>query len=586
MAHRSFARNAFSLSLVGGIVLAAAMSGASCTPEPRAAGSTGSSTNAGGSGGAGGGTAGSGASNTGGEGGGFIDPGTGPFGDFPMAPVVLDGLEPGIATLFGNTPGMDSGGPCLSEPHDDAMFPRNWTPLFFEWAPPPDQNIFELKLEVDNQLRPLIVYTAQPLFTMDVGMWKNLTTHSAGHDVKITLRGARFENGALTVPPSTGASIVVHIAPVAAPGSVVYWTSTGGTSFQGFTIGDTVSKTVLSPTMAGATSTGGTTTCVSCHTSSPDGKLIIYSRDADNGTRAIDARYVTGGVPGPEVISPSALALLGRNKQTAPVLTPSHYSANDAVAVSILSDPNLNAGRYEIVWTDLHAADTNGWGILARNGDPRFVASSPAWRRDGNEIAYVTSAAGGEGVIAAPGGGDPTMDINTIPYNNRAGGDAKGFPGASDPNYHEFYPVYSPDDTFLAFNRTDNAPLDSYNEPAAEVFIVPGNGGTAVRLRANDPVACTGLVSPGLTNAWARWAPKAEAFDGLKYYWVVFSSNRRQAAALRPQLYVAAVVTKVEGGSEVIQMEYPAIYVTAQDAGGNNHTPAWDFFEVAQIPPK
>jgi hypothetical protein len=95
--------------------------------------------------------------------------------------------------------------------------------------------------------------------------------------------------------PFVGASGVVHIAPVAAPGSVVYWTSTGGTSFQGFTIGDTVSKTVLSPQLAGPTSTGGNTGCVSCHTSSPDGKLIIYSRDADDGTRAIDARYVTGG---------------------------------------------------------------------------------------------------------------------------------------------------------------------------------------------------------------------------------------------------------------------------------------------------
>jgi len=582
MAHRNFARNSFTLSLVGGIVMAAAMSSASCTTEPRSTGGNGASSNAGGAGG----TGGSGGSNTGGDGGGFIDPNTGPFGDFPMAPVVLDGLEPGIVTLFGNTPGMDSGGPCLSEPREDAMFPRNWTPLFFEWAAPVDQNIFELKLEVDNQLRPLIVYTTQPLYTMDVGVWKNLTTHSAGHDVKITLRGARLENGALTVPPSVGASIVVHIAPVAAPGSVVYWTSTGGTSFQGFTIGDTGSKTVLSPTMAGGTSTGGATTCVSCHTSSPDGKLIIYSRDADNGTRAIDARYVTGGVPGPEVISPNALALLGRNKQTAPVLSPSHYSAGDAVAISILFDPTAIGGRYEIVWTDLHTPDMSGWGVLARNGDPRVVASSPAWRRDGNEIAYVTSAAGGEGVIAAPDAADPTMDINTIPYNNRAGGDAKGFPGASDPNYHEFYPVYSPEDTFLAFNRTDNAPLDSYNEPAAEVFIVPGNGGSPTRLRANDPVACTGLVSPGLTNAWARWAPKAEAFDGLKYYWVVFSSNRRQAAALRPQLYVAAVVTKMEGGAEVIQMDYPAIYVTAQDAGGNNHTPAWDFFEVEQIPPK
>ena len=64
------------------------------------------------------------------------------------------------------------------------------------------------------------------------------------------------------------------------------------------------------------------------------------------------------------------------------------------------------------------------------------------------------------------------------------------------------------------------------------------------------------------------------------------SSNRRQAAGLKPQLYISAVVTKVEAGIETLAAEYPAIYVTAQDASGNNHTPAWDFFEVQQIPPK
>ncbi|HMY17102.1 MAG TPA: hypothetical protein PKA58_12335 [Polyangium sp.] len=581
MANHKTHFHSLTLGLVGTIATAAALSGASCSSDPTNSSSNSSSSGAGGS--AGGGSSSSG---QGGDGGGFIDPGTGPFGDFPKAPVVLDGLDPAIATLFGDASGMPTGGPCLSEPPMDAMFPRNWTPLFFEWSSPPELNVFELRLEVDNQVNPLIIYTTQPFVTMDAAVWKGLAGHSAGKDVKVTIRGAHLENGALTVGPSTGTTGAIHIAPVAAPGSVVYWTSTGGTSFQGFTIGDTTSKTVLSPPMAGPTSTGGNTTCVSCHTSSPDGKLIIYSRDADNGTRAVDARYVTGGVPGPDVISPSALALLGRNKQTAPVLSPAHYSPSDAVAISILSDPALNGGRYEIVWTNLHATDGNGWGVLARNGDPRFVASSPAWRRDGNEIAYVTSAAGGEGVIASVNPADPTMDINTIPYNDRAGGDAKPFPGASDPNYHEFYPVYSPDDTFLAFNRTDNTPPDSYSEPAAEVFIVPGAGGTPTRLRANDPPACTGLVSPGLTNAWARWAPKAETYQGLKYYWVVFSSNRRAAASLRPQLYVAAVVTKADAGAESLVAEYPAIYATAQDAGGNNHTPAWDFFEVEQIPPK
>jgi hypothetical protein len=501
--------------------------------------------------------------------------------------VVQDGLPANVPDLFDGAPGSDTGGPCLSEPALDAMIPRNWTPLFFEWQGPPEQNVFEIRLRVDNQLNELVLYTAQPTFTMSTEMWNALASHSAGHDVEVTLRGATLESGALTAGPFLGASGPIHIAPVNAPGSVVYWTSTGGTSFQGFTIGDKNSVTVLTPAAAGNTSTGGATTCVSCHTSSPDGKLVIYTRDADNATRSIDARRVDGsGPPSPEEVSPSALALLGRNKQAAPVMSAAHYSASDAVAISIFIDPVLTANRYEIIWTDLHAADQNGWGILARNGDPRQVAS-PAWRRDGTAIAYVSSENAGEGVVSDVGA-DGVMDIYTVPYNNRAGGDAAPLPGASDPAYREFYPVYSPSDTLLAFNRTDQ-PVNSYNQPSAEVLVVPGNGGAATRLRANDPPACTGLVSPGLTNSWARWAPSAEAVGDQRYYWLVFSSKRRLASnngmgALLPQLYIAAVVTTVSGGTETLAKEYPAVYVTSQSPGESNHTPAWDLFKVDDIP--
>jgi len=541
--------------------LAVAAAGASCGSGAGAGGSTSST-----------------ASANGGAGGSLFDPG--PFFDFPKDPIVDPALPPGVPGLFQGATGMDTGGPCLTEPALDAMIPRNWTPLFFEWTPPPGQDVFELRLSVKNQTNDLVVYTAQPSFTIDAAMWQSFVLHSAGADIAVTLRGAQLSGNMLGAGPFTGAKGVVHLAPVDAPGSVVYWTSTNGTSFQGFTIGDPKSVTVLTPASAGPTSSGGNTSCVSCHASSPDGKLIFYSRDADNGTRAIDVRRIDGtGAPSPLDVSPSALALLGRNKQTAPVLSAAHYAPADAVAVSVFVDPMLTAGRYELVWTDLHAADLNGWGILPRGGDGN-QAASPSWRHNGAAVAYVSSPIAGEGVVSD---GDP-MDIWTVPFNNRMGGMASPLPGASDPSFREFYPVYSPEDMFLAFNRTDQ-PVNSYDQPSAEVLVVPGQGGTALRLAANDPPACTGQKSPGLTNSWARWAPSALADkNGRKYYWLVFSSKRRVLAGLRPQLYVSAIVTATTGGVETIEKDYPALYVTSQDATQNNHTPAWDVFEVDKIP--
>jgi hypothetical protein len=130
--------------------------------------------------------------------------------------------------------------------------------------------------------------------------------------------------------------------------------------------------------------------------------------------------------------------------------------------------------------------------------------------------------------------------------------------------------VFAPTDALLAFNRSTTGVMRS--DPAAEVFVVPAAGGTATRVAANDPPACTGLASPGLTNTWPRWAPTADIAEGKRYYWLVFSSKRRAGIS---QLFVSAVVTKIDGSGETIEATYPALHVAAQPGDESNHTPAW-----------
>lgn len=518
-----------------------------------------------------------------GDGNPFVQPETGPttYSDFPTTPVVDPSLPANIATQFGDPDAGVAAAPCIAEPAADAMIPKNWTPLFLEYAAS-GANVYEIRITIDNQKNPGVFYVPTATYTLDQNTWKQIAAHSAGHDVNVSIRGGTLTGQTLSAVTAESTS-TVHIAPVDAPGSVVYWSSTGGTAFKGFTVGDMASKTVLTPTSAGASSANdGTTTCISCHTSSPDGAYIMYTRDTPTPNRAIDARTVVNATaPSAADISPSALALLGRDHQGAPIMNANHYSKTDAIALSILYNPAATGSSYyQLVWTDLHAPDQTAWGVLARTGDPNTGITSATWRHDGSAIAYVSSTSGGEAVVA----NGPTMDIYTVPYNNHAGGAATPLPGASDASYHEFYPVYSPNDTLLAFNRTDNTPANSYNQPAAELFVVPGNGGSALRLRANDPPTCTTLKSPGLTNAWPRWAPQSQSSGSLNYYWIVFSSKRRPATGLNPQLYVAAIVTKVSGNTETIYADYPAVYVLSQDPTQNNHTPAWDNFNVQGIP--
>jgi len=494
-----------------------------------------------------------------------LDAQSGPFADFPTTPVVDPTLPTDVPDLFG-VPDMPGGaGPCLTEPPIDAMFPTNWTPPLFEWNAPAGHNVFELRLHADNQTNDLVVYTDKPSFSLPKDTWELLALHSAGHAITVTVRSGALSGSMLTAGPSLGTSGDVHIAPVPAPGSIVYWTTSSGSALKGFRIGDTTVNTIVTPQLI-----NDGTNCVGCHVSSPDGKLTFLSRRGPTNSFSVTGRKVDGtaGPANAKEISPNALTLLARTNQTLPTLSKAHYSATDAVVLTAMANADTN-NRWEIVWTDL-LATSGGWGVVARNGDSRNAAT-PSFSHDGKTVAYTST----DQVIDGRTESTPT-DIYTVPYNDRQGGTATPLDGASDPNFHEYYPIFSPGDGLIAFNR---APVNvgTYNQPQAEIYLALSKGGGLTRLAGNDPSMCSGQTSPGLTNSWPRWAPESAEVGGKRYYWLVFSSTRRSA---NPQLYVSAVVTSTSGGAEQIEKTYPAIYVTAQPPAEANHTPAWDVFQI------
>jgi hypothetical protein len=231
------------------------------------------------------------------------------------------------------------------------------------------------------------------------------------------------------------------------------------------------------------------------------------------------------------------------------------------------------------------ATPGGGWGILQRTGDAHS-AGSPSWSHDGNTIAYSSTDVGvkdGRMDCSVPGVACAS-DVYLMPYGGTpghvggSGGAAKALPGAADGSYNEYYPAFSPDDALVAFNRVP-AGTSMYAQPLAEVYVVPSGGAPApVRLTANDPVACTGAVSPGVQNTWPRWAPSASVGpDGKVYYWVAFGSSRSPAAVGKQQIYGSAVVRDPATGSITT---YPAIYAWNQDPTMNNLIPAWDEFAI------
>ncbi len=574
--------------------------------------------------------------------------------DFVASPIIDSSPDDGspatpadAATHFSD-PGSMSGGPCLVEPPDGTLIPQNWLRPRFRFVPATGQNLFELRLHADRQINDLVVYTTSKTWKLPKSTWDKLRSSTWDEDITVTVRGVNRDDPSSKPTGTTGR---FRIAPAAASGAMIYWAAVGEFSgmswLEGFSPGDENVATVLdvsqvqlqiSRDQGGQLQTmgraPGAVQCIGCHVAVPDGNSVAFTdfwpwsgvvaSVQPNHTGEVPS-WLTGG--GAQAFSQPWLGITTFSKAV--------WSRNEFVAISSYGcKPSSMNGNQSwnpwsgqtctmqpnaaLAWFDLAsavpavsgsnssqlgagvAADMNkSFGFLMRNGDPRG-AEAPNWSHSGSTIVYVSTNAGQDGRLATG-----PADLYTVPYNARAGGDATPVRGASEPQWSEYYPAYAPNDQFIAFNRAPSGE-DMYYNPHSEVFVVPADGtAPATRLAANDPPACLGLRSPGLTNSWPKWSPDVEKCDnGLTYYWIIFSSSRdgdqfkssnlkTGGKVVTSQLYLTGMTVDASGQVAT----FPALYIWNQPmhyggknaafagASQSNHTPVWEVVSIPRPPP-
>jgi hypothetical protein len=557
--------------LAPALVLAALAALGACSATSSTSGS-GNAGNAGGAGGSVGGAGGAsgGAGGAGGELFGGMGGSMGPFLDFPAEPLVEAGAPAEGPALFGDPgAGAPSGGPCVTDPQDGALLPRNWLRPRFAWTPAGGQNLYELRVHAESQVHDLVVYTSATEWTMPAAMWAGLREHSSDEPLEVTLRAGVYDGATLSELAASPAQTLT-IAPAEAAGSIVYWTTSSGSALKGFLVGDEDVVTVLEPAQVDMPTTpGAEVTCVGCHTSTPDGKLASFVAQAPWSNVLASVESATAG-DAPAFLGAGAQAFLTSEVELGiHAYSGAHWQDGDRVMIT----PRGQLAASELVWVDLEATspgEGQAFGVLARTGDP-LGAGAPAWSHDGERIVYVSTDAQYTGRLDWG-----VADLWQVPYAGGLGGAATPLPGLSDPSVLEFYPALSSDDSLVALNRLPAGEL-MYDNPETEIWVAPSTGGSPIRLSANDPPECTGQVSPGITNSWPKWAPEASTVGGRTYYWLIFSSRRGGG---NPQLFLAPLV--LEGGQLT---SYPALYLWNQPPGENNHTPAWDVFQIPPVPP-
>jgi hypothetical protein len=576
--------------------------------------------------------------------------------DFPEEPIFDDKSDPPVTADdiadFADPEDFAPEAYCVREPQlsdgdiPGAMLPANWLRPRFRWTAPGDETLFEIRLQHELEVNDLVIYTRNTEYLLPTEIWTQvgLNLHTP---ITVTIRG--LGSGGVT-----GVSGTFQVAPVNAGGSMIFWATSSkevtkaASRLLGFTVGDegVASTFTLGEVQAGEILdengqdlrlhsnkpdfSAGEVQCIGCHTSTPDGEAVVFSDDWPWD------KIVASVAPGdegkvPAYVTEGAQALLNMPWQGVGTMAKEYWTSSEKLVVTSYADRSaaFPGGRQEgegLIWMDLMtdaditndvgspdkyqakemrnaaiaAAEGTAWGKFALTGETGAVVM-PDLSTDGSLIAYTATTAPQNGHLNKSRT-DVVADVHIVPFGNREGGDVVALEGASDPAVWEYYPSFSSDDAYIAFNRVVEKDKPPYYNLKGEIFVVPSEGGDPHRLAANDPPACTGETSPGVTNSWAKWSPRVEEIDGVKYYFLIFSSTRAydgQFGLTDPydgggtvqssQLYMAAFTQDSDGNIT----SYPAVYLWNQSnlvvsgkittSNTTNLTPAWDDFVIPEV---
>ena len=274
----------------------------------------------------------------------------------------------------------------------------------------------------------------------------------------------------------------------------------------------------------------GVQACAHCHTFAPDGQ--VFGMDVDrNGDKGgymlapvtprmqIDKSHFISWNTFDQEDGRSSMGLFTK------VSPCGHY------LVSTVKETSLFAMLPDIWFSQLFFP-IEGYLAVYDRGERRFAAlpgadrtdavqTCPAWSPDGQTVAFARAPVDAALVdlmqdkkYLTPAKGETIADLNqryrirfdlyTLPFNHGNGGKPMPLEGASQNGRSNYFPRYSPDGRWIAFNQSDTGLV---LQPDSALYLIPAEGGKARRMRCNT----------GRMNSWHCWSPNSR--------WLVFASK-------------------------------------------------------------
>jgi hypothetical protein len=549
---------------------------------------------------------------------------------------------PGCTFPALNAPACAAGTPAINivYPLDTVLVPPNMNVISVQWTPF-GAGFTEFEVDFANSITDTRVITKCSTQTMDTGTppmasggceliidpttWAFMSRANRGGDpVTITVRGTT--NG--TCANSSASSVHLSFASDDVLGAIYYWKSTVSPNGTGGQIwvsrfGD-FGEVQVTGTGNGALSGS----CNGCHSLSRDGaRMVIYSDDNDSDDEYSD-------VLGSLIDMTTFNAIGGTGGGRVPGMQPPGFSTlspNHAYYVSTDGRATMPTNIFT-VWNG-NAGGQVGTATFGAAGDR---PTHPDWSPDGKSVIYVLPKA-----VALWNGSTQSGlsdddhefggSLYTLPYN---GNGQFGTPSVflTSQGENNFYPSYSPDGSFVVFDRVPldmttvstltgcvttphpACPNDSFSNPASRMLVTPTTAGSALidlALANGSPAAAPQPFS----NSWPRWSPFLQHYKGNTLLWIAYSSTRDYGIRVRnhktgmyqcypadsyeqpgaahhqpfdsfcqqPQLWMAAInLTTAATGADPSRV---AFWLPFQDITTHNHTPQWTQTIAAQNTP-
>ena len=437
------------------------------------------------------------------------------------------------ASLFtGQTSDLE-GSPWLY-PEDGVRLPRGTPSIHFQWQ---DLAADAYRLHFSSAVSDIVVYTDTFEWESQAALWQVIASTNAAGAVDVTL-SASIDGQAQQAEP-----IQLLVNRMDTRGTIYYWTSTK-TGVSRINEDHEVESWWTRDDMGGD--------CVGCHAVSTGAEpLLAYTVFPTDWE--IDP---TNPYPGRTEIR------LLADPDSAPIMTMEADEIGDFKSFSPDGELMLSAYNCQLLLYDARAgeliADVTPWD---EGQSAALCVAQGEWSPDGSQVALTISDEL-EFSWRISDGAIYLMDYqgqHSFAAPRLLVDPASLFP---DLDHIAYYPAWSPDGAWLAFNTSTG---DSYDDEDAELWVVdPATGRTTALDAANQ--------GAGLTNSWPRWSPLPD--DDM--LWLTFSSKRDYGMVVttsQPQVWVSAFDPSL--AAEGLDPSSPAFWLVGQDPRENNHVPVW-----------